>query len=312
MSPVAWAAVTVDPAIVTPPGPWTHRMVAANGSRFHAAVTGPDDVDAPLVVLLHGFPQFWWAWRHQLVALGEAGYRTAAMDLRGYGASDKPPRAYAMPALAADVAGVVRSLGSSSAVVVGMGLGGQVAWALPSLTRGAVRAVGVLGAPHPHFLYDLSQRAVPARTLAHVAKFQVPWFPERSITRGDLVARLLRSWSAPGWSCPDVELYTQVARLPFAAHSQMEQMRWLVRSRPRPDGMRYREAVERPVQVPVLSLHGRLDGSMPPRTCRRDGEMVEGPYSRVVVDAAGRFLPEEAPEQVTELLLGWLAGLPPA
>lgn len=301
--------MAVDPAIVTPAGPWTHRMVAANGGRFHVAVTGPDDADAPLVVLLHGFPQFWWAWRHQLVALGEAGYRAAAMDLRGYGASDKPPRAYDLPALVADVAGVIRSLGSGSAVVVGLGVGGQVAWALPSLAPTAVRAIGVLGTPHPHFLYSLRRRAVPAGTLARVAKFQVPWFPERSITHGDLVARLLRSWSAPGWSCPDADLYTQAARLPFAAHSQMEQLRWLVRSRPRPDGLRYREAVEDPVAVPVLSLHGRLDGNLPPRACRRDGEMVAGPYSRVVVDGAGHFLPEEAPDQVTDLLQRWLAGL---
>lgn len=302
--------MTVDPAIVTPLGAWTHRKVAANGGRFHVAVTGPDDVDAPLVVLLHGFPQFWWAWRHQLVALGEAGYRCAAMDLRGYGGSDKPPRAYDLPSLAADVAGVVRSLGAQSAVVVGTGLGGQVAWSLPSLAPTAVRAIGALGTPHPRFLYDLGERAIPVSTLTRVARFQVPWFPERSITHGDLVARLLAAWSGPGWRSPDVELYTQVARLPFAAHSQLEQMRWLVRSRPRPDGRRYREAVESPIRVPVLSLHGRLDGNLPPRVCRRDGELITGPYSRVVLDGVGHFLPEEAPEEVTDLLLRWLDGLP--
>lgn len=285
-------------------------MVAANGGRFHVAVTGPDASDAPLVVLLHGFPQFWWAWRHQLVALGEAGYRAAAMDLRGYGASDKPPRSYDLPALAADVAGVIRSLGAQSAVVVGLGIGGQVAWALPSLAPNAIRAIGVLGAPHPRFLFTFGNRGTPRSTLTQVARFQVPWFPERSITHGDLVARLLRAWSAPGWQCPDVELYTQVARLPFAAHSQLEQMRWLVRSRPRPDGMRYRDAVEQPVTVPVLSLHGRSDGNLLPRACRRDGEMVAARYSRVVLDGAGHFLPEEAPEEVTDLLTTWLADLP--
>jgi pimeloyl-ACP methyl ester carboxylesterase len=63
-------------------------MVAANGARFHVAVAG----EGPLVLFLHGFPEFWWAWRHQLVSLAEAGYKAAAMDLRGFGASDKPPR----------------------------------------------------------------------------------------------------------------------------------------------------------------------------------------------------------------------------
>ncbi len=285
-------------------------MVAANGGRFHVAVTGPDDADAPLVVLLHGFPQFWWAWRHQLVALGESGYRTAAMDLRGYGASDKPPRAYDLPSLAADVAGVIRSLGAQRAVVVGLGIGGQVAWSMPALAPAATRAIGVLGTPHPRMLVKAANRDAPPSTIARLAKFQMPWFPERSITHGDLVARLLDRWSAPGWDCPDVELYTQAARLPFAAHSQMEQLRWLVRSRPRPAGQRYLEAVERPIEVPVLSLHGRADGNLPPRACRRDGEMVRGQYRRIVLDGVGHFLPEEAPDDVADLLVRWLAGLP--
>lgn len=284
-------------------------MVAANGGRFHVAMTGPDDPDVPLVVLLHGFPQFWWAWRHQLVSLGAAGYRCAAMDLRGYGGSDKPARAYALPSLVADVAGVIRSLGAPSAVVIGMGLGGQIAWSLPSLAPSAVRAIGVLGTPHPRHLKSVAYRVAPASTLAKLGAFQVPWFPERSITRGDLVARLLAGWSAPRWRCPDVDLYTDVARLPFAAHSQMEQLRWLVRSQPRHDGRRYRDQVSRPITLPVLSLHGQLDANLPPISCRQDAQMVFGPYRRLVLRDVGHFLPEEAPEQVTDAITRWLAEL---
>jgi pimeloyl-ACP methyl ester carboxylesterase len=285
-------------------------MIAANGGRFHVALAGPDDADAPLVVLLHGFPQFWWAWRLQLVALSEAGYRVAAMDLRGYGASDKPPSTYDLPTLVGDVAGVIRSLGSHSAVVVGTGIGGYVAWSLAAYAPTTVRAVGAISAPHPVYLLRGGRRAIPTRTMLEIGKMQVPWFPEHSITHGDLVARFLDAWSAPGWRCPDVDLYTQVARLPFAAHSQMEQLRWLVRSRPRPDGRRFRDVITTPVTVPVLSLHGRDDGNLPPRASRRDGELVQGPYSRVVIDDAGHFLPEEAPDEVTDLLLGWLDDLP--
>ena len=302
--------MAVDTALVTPQGPWAHRMIAANGGRFHVAMTGPDDGDAPLVVLLHGFPQFWWSWRVPLVALGEAGYRVAAMDLRGYGASDKPPSFYDLPTLIADVAGVIRSLGSESAVVVGAGLGGQVAWSLPAYARGAIRAIGVLGALHPAYALSRGHRDIAPGTLLQVGRFQLPWFPERSITHGDLVARLLASWSAPGWRCPDVDLYTQVARLPFAAHSQMEQLRWLVRSRPRPDGRRFRDTITTPVTVPVLSLHGREDNNVPPRAGRRDGELVQAPFRRVVIERAGHFLPEEAPDEVTDLLVEWLAELP--
>ena len=83
----------VDASYVLIDGPWEHRLVAAGGSRFHVAELG----EGPLVVLLHGFPQFWWAWRHQLVALAEGGFRVAAMDLRGYGASDKTPQSVRAP-----------------------------------------------------------------------------------------------------------------------------------------------------------------------------------------------------------------------
>ena len=96
-------------------GPWTHRSVTANGSRFHVASMG----EGPLVLLLHGFPEFWWTWRHQLVTLSEAGYRAVAVDLRGYGGSDKPPRGYDLITSAADAAGLIRALGEANAIVVG-------------------------------------------------------------------------------------------------------------------------------------------------------------------------------------------------
>ncbi|MDR0626683.1 MAG: alpha/beta hydrolase, partial [Bifidobacteriaceae bacterium] len=105
-------------------GPWAHRFVAARGLRFHATTTGPDD--GRLVVLLHPLPFHWWAMRHLLTALGREGYRVAAVDLRGCGASDKPPEGYSLPMLAADIAGVIAALGRRSAIVVGAGVGGQV------------------------------------------------------------------------------------------------------------------------------------------------------------------------------------------
>lgn len=303
--------MSVDPYVVYPEGPWEHRMVAANGSRFHLAIAGPDDDTAPLVVLLHGFPQFWWAWRHQLTSLAEAGYRVAAMDLRGYGGSDKPPGGYDIPLLADDVAGVIRSLGHRGAVVVGHGMGAIVAWSMPSLTPGVVRGVGVLGMPHPVYLASLVLRTAPPRTLKLITRVQAPWFPERAITHGQLVSRVLNTWSAPGWRCPDAELYTAAMRLPFAAHSAMEQVRWLVRSTPRSDGRRFRSAISAPVQVPVLSLHGSADRNLPPHAGRQDREMVSGSYTRIIIDGAGHFLPEEAPRQTTATLTGWLGQISP-
>src|SRR5712691_2354864 len=103
-------------------GPWSHRAVSANGTRFHIAENG----DGPLVLLLHGFPQFWWTWRKQLSTLASAGYRAVAVDLRGYGGSDKPPRGYDLITAASDAAGLIRSLGEANAVGVGHAFGFQL------------------------------------------------------------------------------------------------------------------------------------------------------------------------------------------
>lgn len=299
----------VDASEVLVEGPWRHRFVAANGARFHVAEAG--DADGPLVLFLHGFPQFWWAWRHQLTALADAGYHAVAMDLRGYGASDKPPRGYDTATLAADVAGVVRALGEASAVVVGHDWGGWLAWSMPSLTPRVTRAVAVVSMAHP-----LQMRASAFRRrgrgagFADVLAFQVPLRPERRLATGDGVERVLREWSAtgPGWPDPDaLHRYRRVMRVPFVAHSSMEYYRWAVRSVPRRDGRRFAAAVREPLQVPVLHLQGGLDPYVTPDDAVASHRWA-GPHLRYeLVPDAGHFLPEEAPDAVTAPLLTWLA-----
>jgi len=302
MTPVDSAALLIE-------GPWQHRFVTANGARFHVALSGPQD--GPLVLLLHGVPQLWWAWRHQLPVLAAAGYRVAAMDLRGTGGSDKPPQGYDVPTLAADAAGVVRSLGAGSAVVVGAGTGGDVAWATAAYQPDVVRAIGVLGSPHP--LDAVAVPRTPPRLAASavLAYAQLPSLPERAMTQGDLVDRMLTHWGGvPG--LPDrlaVETYRRAARVPFAAHSQLEQVRWLVRSTPRPDGSRYRAILRAARPVPVLQVHGLHDGLRPASgaALRSGTTHVARPYRFELLHGAGHYLPDQAPGIVGELLVDWLA-----
>jgi pimeloyl-ACP methyl ester carboxylesterase len=154
-----------------------HRDVAANGARFHIAELG----DGPLVLLLHGFPQFWWTWRHQLVALADAGFRAVAMDLRGVGGSDRTPRGYDPANLALDVTGVIRSLGEPDAALVGHDLGGYLAWTAAAMRPKLVRRLAVASMPHPRrwrsaMLRDVKQ----TRAGSHIWGFQRPWIPESS------------------------------------------------------------------------------------------------------------------------------------
>jgi pimeloyl-ACP methyl ester carboxylesterase len=137
--------MSVEPTSVLVPGPWTHRDVSTNGTRLHIAECG----SGPLVLLVHGFPEFWWSWRDQLTALADAGYRAVACDLRGYGASDKPPRGYDIFTLASDLAGLIRALGERQAVLVGQDCGGFLAWSTAVLHPDVVRRLVVVGTPHP-------------------------------------------------------------------------------------------------------------------------------------------------------------------
>jgi pimeloyl-ACP methyl ester carboxylesterase len=282
--------------------------VAAHGARFHVAELG----DGPLVLLLHDFPQFWWAWRAQLVALAAAGYRTVAMDLRGYGASDKPPRGYDTPTSAADVAAVVRALGERDAVVVGLGIGGRTAWALPSLHPEQVRGVVAVGAGHPlltrHVLRDrLGDRTGLTTTRTALAR-QLPALPERSLVHGDGVARVLRERSGPGWPGEeDVARYREAVRVPFVAHSALEYHRWIARSSVRADGRRFAAALRDGVDVPVLQVRGGLDPTVSRATLEAGARFACGPHRIEEVPGVGHYVPEEAPARLATLLAGWLA-----
>ena len=291
-------------------GPWTHRSVSANGTRFHVAENG----DGPLVLLLHGFPEFWWAWRHQLVSLPTSGFRAVAADLRGFGGSDKPPRGYDLITAAADVAGLIRSLGEANAVVVGHDWGGLVAWTLATYFPKSVRRLAIVSMAHP-----LRMRAailgspVTAVTAGqrggYPLSFQLPMLPERQLVKDGAanVGQLLSSWSAPGWPDEDTaRTYRRAMRIPSVAHSALEYHRWFVRSGLRPDGLRYARRMRVPVQVPTLQLHGALDHCVPPRLARAAARYVEAPYRWKLIDGTGHFPHEERPATFDTELRGWL------
>ena len=300
-----------DASSVLIDGPWEHRFVAANGARFHVAELG----QGPLVVLLHGFPQFWWAWRDQLTALSEAGYRVAAIDLRGYGASDKPPGGYDTFTLAADVASIVRSLGESSAVIVGHGWGGWIAWSMPTMQPAVTRAVGALGMPHPLVLRQASLRnPTQIRANAYLAGLQRPFVPEHQMSTSPVyVEHLLKAWAAPAGQWPPRDLahrYAEAMALPFVAHSAAEYYRWVVRSQLRLDGRRFAQRVKSQITVPVLQLQGSQDGAVVPTLAPASSAYVRGRFEQHDIAGAGHFLPEEAPAEVNAQLGQWLDSLP--
>lgn len=299
-------ALSSDPQrAIRAEGPWTHRDIPANGSRFHVVEAG----SGPPVVLLHGFPMFWWTWRRQLVALASAGYRAIAMDLRGYGGSDHTPHGYDPRTMAADVAGVIRGLGESSATVVGHGWGGVVAWTMPVLEPESTDAIVTIGAPHPRAMRRAAFRWSQGRRLAGTLGLQLPFAPERTFSRDDgaRVDTLLREWSVdPSW----VDDASDTIRSAFmrwpTAHTALESSRWAFRSLLRSDGLGYFAAMDAPIDVDVLHLHGAGDPVVLPSSCAGSERYAIGRYDFALLPG-GHFTQEESPAELTATLLPWLA-----
>jgi pimeloyl-ACP methyl ester carboxylesterase len=298
-----------DSAVALVDGPWRHRTVRANGIALHVAELG----SGPLVLLLHGFPQFWWTWHRQLRDLADAGYRAVAVDLRGFGASDKPPRGYDTPNLANDVGSIVSALGENDAVVVGSDLGGMLAWTMAATRPELVRGVVVLGAAHPLRLRSAigSDRAQRRASRYALRTFQIPRRPEHLLARdSDWVRSLFDAWSGQIWRDSssygaDVERYAEAMRIHPAYYCAAEYFRWLVRSLPRKDGRRFAESLRSPVRAPVLQLHGDVDGCVLPATAQGSGQFVSGNYEWHSIDGVGHFPHNERPDLVSGELIRW-------
>jgi len=264
------------------------------------------------VLLLHGFPQFWWTWRHQLRSLPAAGFRAVAVDLRGYGGSDKPPRGYDLPTLAADAAGLIRALGDTGAIVVGHDWGGLLAWTMAVLDPKSVHRLVTVSAPHPLRMRSalLTDPFGQLRASGQALGFQLPFLPERRLTRDGaaLVGRLIESWSGPSGPDPETSrTYREAFRIPAVAHCALEYHRWFGRSQLRPDGLRYARAMRTEIEAPTLHLHGALDRRVLPRTAQGSSRHVAAPYRWRLFEGAGHFPHEEVPDVFDTELLGWLA-----
>jgi pimeloyl-ACP methyl ester carboxylesterase len=312
-----------DPSVTRIAGPWRHLDVHANGIRFHVveaapsgrvteAATAPPSTTQPLVILLHGFGSFWWSWRHQLPGL--AGARVVAVDLRGYGGSDKPPRGYDGWTLAGDAAGLIRALGHSSATLVGHADGGLVCWATAVLHPRLVRAIALIGSPHPAALRasTLARRDQARALLPALLRYQVPIWPEHVLTRddGSEIEHLVRGRSSAKWQASEdfsetIGYLRRAIQIPSAAHSALEYQRWAVRSQLRDEGRRFMRAMKCQLGIPLLHLHGDADPYILADPVERT--LRYAPHGRYVsITGAGHFSHEEDPGRVNEHLRRFL------
>ncbi|ACL59063.1 alpha/beta fold hydrolase [Methylobacterium nodulans] len=289
----------VDATVTTMPEPTT-RSIRVRGMVMHMAEAGPED--GPLALLLHGFPEFWYGWRHQIGPLAAAGLRVVAPDQRGYGATGKPTDLgpYHLDELAADVIALADAFGRDRIRVVGHDWGGLVAWRVAAQYSERIDRAAILNAPHPDVFMDYVRRH-PSQALrsSYIGFFQLPWLPETMLRAGDfaLLRRALVTSSRPGtFEAATLDRYAAAWAEPGALTGMLNWYRALrLPRRPAPS----------PVQPPVLVLWGERDTAL-------EAGLAEDSLARCADGRVQRFpdathwVQHEEPEAVNRALVGFL------
>jgi pimeloyl-ACP methyl ester carboxylesterase len=262
------------------------------------------------VLLLHGFPDFWYGWRHQLPALAAAGFRAVALDLRGYNLSDRPPRVddYRMARLVADVRSAVRSLGAERAHVVGHDWGGAIAWHLAARHPDVVDRLVVLNAPHPGRFAELLRTPGQLLRSWYVGAFQIPVLPELvlGVARRRVLLDALRIMHRRPGAITDADLarYDAAFARPGAIRAGVAYYRAAARHSTETLGE------GRQVERPTLLLWGERDPALRPENADRLERWVPDVRVERVPDA-GHFVQADAPDLVNSALVRFLrAGRP--
>jgi pimeloyl-ACP methyl ester carboxylesterase len=283
------------------------RYVVTNGIRLFAVEEG----EGPLVVLVHGWPEFWWSWRHTLPALAEAGYRAVAIDLPGYGHSDKPDVTYDERWVNACIEGLIPALGHERCAIAGHDWGGLLVW--PFARRYPERLAAVIGVNTPDFarspmpMVQLLRQAFPDQP-PYIVQFQ-EYGPAEHILGGDVRAWLQAVFQGPAthrlelFGDDVVEHYVEQFSIEGAVTPPIEYYRNLDRN------WELQADLPEQVTVPALMISARQD---PVLTVA----MTEGMEARVpnltkaVIEDCGHWTQQEQPEAFNAALIGYLDGLP--
>ncbi|MBV9819539.1 MAG: alpha/beta hydrolase [Solirubrobacterales bacterium] len=277
-----------------------HGYAELSSVRLHYVESGT----GPLVVLLHGFPEFWFGWRAQIPALAAGGFRVVAPDLRGYNLSSRPRghRAYAIDRLAGDVVELIAERGAPRAHIVGHDWGGAIAWATAISHPAAVARLAVLNLPHPRRLRRALRDPRQLRRSWYMLAFQLPWLPERLLAAGGWapLRRSLTRDSAPGaFSTTDVGRYVDAWAQPGALTAMLDYYRAAMRARAGRPPLA-------PVQAPTLVVWGRHDRYLGADLARPDPADVPR-LQRVVVLDCSHWVQHDEPAAVSRLLIDFFA-----
>lgn len=280
----------------------THRTVRANGIELHVAEAGP--ADGPLVVLLHGFPEFWFEWRELIGPLAQAGFRVAAPDQRGYNLSAKPKgvAGYRLDALATDIFALASALGHNRFSLVGHDWGASVAWWMATTGPERLDRLAIMNAPHPA-IWRASMSSDPAqrKKSRYVQMLRTPVLPQLMVRAGGykgLADAFKTSVRQEAFGPDALAAYQRAWRQPGALTAMINWYRALfLQDLPVPTGGS--------LKIPTLVLWGDQDPFAEPTLAEASAALCAD--ARVThFPAAGHWLPHDEPEAVARELISFL------
>ena len=268
------------------------RYATNGGVKIHYVVTGK----GPLVVMIHGFPDYWATWKPLMKTLNAAGYRTAALDNRGYNLSDKPQgeAAYAMPNLVGDVGAVIKAEGQTDAIVIGHDWGAAIAWNVALTRPDLVNRLVIPSVPHPAGMArELATNKAQQEGSNYARNFQKPG-SEKNLTAEGLA----------GWVKDPAEKAGYVAafkRSDFAAMMNYYRANYPKGTEPGAAPVAYP-----PIKVPVLVIHGMKDTALNAAGHNGTWEHVQADTTILMVPTAGHFVQHDAEKLVNRTIRDWL------
>jgi len=277
----------------------THGYADSNGVRIHYAEAGA----GPLVIMIHGFPDFWYSWRHQMNGLKDA-YRTVAIDQRGYNLSDRPDgvASYDMSLLVADVAAVIRHLGENRAIIVGHDWGGVVAWNFAFALPEMVDELIILNLPHPNGLARTWASGESARSGTNYARV----FREKEPADPDVFfGRPMTAQTLSGWVADESarEKYIEA----FGRSDFTAMLNYYKQNYPDIWGDEPRRFEPAPtISVSTLVFHGLEDTALTSDALNNTWDWIDSDLTLVTVPGAGHFVQQDAAEFVTRTMRWWL------
>ena len=279
-----------------------HHYIETNGIRLHTVQTGPKS-GAP-VILLHGFPEFWYGWRKQIPALAAAGCRVIAPDQRGYNLSDKPQglKHYDVLTLVNDLLGLVKALDYEKVNLVGHDWGAVIAWALAILHPEKLHKLTIMNAPHPAVMQRFLRRDPDQlRRSWYVGFYQLPWLPERILSAQNFrqISRAVQGTAKKNsFTNEDMEKYREAWSQPGAMTTMLNWYRAIVQHPPKlPENAR--------VKVRTLMMWGMKDFALTHRMARPSMDFVdEG--NLILFPEATHWVHLDAAGEINHYLLDFL------